>query len=174
MIHTHISGSYITMDVICAHSSKDKCNHCKPKPQWILNSSASMHFFPKRDNFMEYTAFPKKDHIAVHTTTSNIHIIGISKCIVLWRDSNGSLQHLMLVGMGHIPNSGVHLVFMGQLLAFSATIQGNKSFIYMLYGDGTLLVPFTPSPHFGCNIYTLEVASPQHKAHTITYDIMHK
>ena len=91
MVHTHISGSYTTMDVICAHSSKDKYNHCKPKPQWILNSSASMHFFPKRDDFMEYTTFPKKDHIPVHTTASNIHIIGISKCIFPWRDSNGSL-----------------------------------------------------------------------------------
>ena len=76
--------------------------------------------------------------------------------------------------MGHIPNSGVCLVSMGQLLAFGATIQGNRSSIHMLYEDSTLLVPFTPSPHFGCNMYTLEVASPQHKAHMITYDIMHK
>ena len=37
-----------------------------------------------------------------------------------------------------------------------------------------LLVPFTPSPHFGHNMYTLEVASPQHKAHMITYDTMYK
>ena len=44
----------------------------------------------------------------------------------------------------------------------------------MLYGDGTLVASFTPLPHFGHNIYTLKVASPQCKAHTITYDIMHK
>ena len=44
----------------------------------------------------------------------------------------------------------------------------------MLYGDGLLLVPFTLLPYFGHNMYTLEVASPQHKAHTITYDIMYK
>ena len=113
IVHTHISGSYTTMDIICAHSSKDKCNHCKTKPQWILNSGASIHFSSKRNDFVEYTTFPKKDHILVHTVAGNIYIIGISKCIVPWRDFNGSLQHLTLVGMGHIPNSGVCLVSMG-------------------------------------------------------------
>ena len=133
-----------------------------------------MHFFSKRDNFAKYTAFPKKDHISVHTAAGNIHIIGIGKCIVLWRDSNGSLQQLTLIGVGHIPNSGVHLVSIGQLLASSATIQGDRSSICMLYKDGMLLAPFTPLPYFRHNMYTLEVASPQHKAHMITYDIMHK
>ena len=91
MIHTHVSGSYTTMDIICVHLSKDKCNHCKPKPQWILDSGPSMHFSPKRDNFVEYTAFLKKDHILLHTAAGNIYIICIGKYIVPWRDSNGSL-----------------------------------------------------------------------------------
>ena len=63
---------------------------------------------------------------------------------------------------------------MGQLLASGTTIQGNRSSIHMLYGYGMLLAPFTPSPCFRHNMYTLEVASSQHKAHIITYDIMHK
>ena len=173
-VYAHVSGSNTTMDISCVHLLRDKCNHCKPKPQWILDSGASMHFSPERDNFAEYTTFSKKDHIPVHTATSNIYIVGIDKCIVPWRDSNGSLQHLTLVGMGHIPNSGVCLVSMGQLLASDTTVQGNRSSICMLYEDGTLLAPFTPSPHFGYHMYTLEVASSQHKAHMITYDIMHK
>ena len=173
-VYMHVFGSITTMDIICAHSSKDKCNHYKSKSQWILDSGASMHFSPKRDDFVEYTTFPKKDYIPVHTAVSNIHVIGISKYIVPWRDSNGSLEHLILVGMGHFPNSGVHLVSMSQLVASSTTVQGNRSSIHMLYGDGSLLAPFTPLPCFGHNMYILEVASPQHKAHTITYDIMHK
>ena len=80
----------------------------------------------------------------------------------------------MLVGMEYTHNSGVCLVSMRQLLASSTTVQGDRGSIHMLYGDGMLLVPFIPSPCFGHNIYTLEVASPQHKAHMITYDIMHK
>ena len=173
-IYMHVSGSNTTMDISCVHLLRDKCNHYKLKLQWILDSNASMHFSPKRDDFAEYTIFPKKDHIPAHTAASNIHVIGIGKCIVPWRDSNRSLQHLMLVGIGHIPNSGVHLVSMDQLLASGTTVQGNRTSICMLYGDGSLLAPFTPSPHFGHNMYTLEVASPQHKAHMITYDIMHK
>ena len=152
-VYTYVSDSNTTMDISYAHSLRNKCNHCKPKPQWILDSGASMHFFPKRDDFVEYITFPKKDHILVHTTTGNIHVIGIGKCIVPWRDSNESLQHLTFVGMGHIPNSGVHLVSMGQLLASSTTVQGNRSSIHMLYGDGTLLAPFTPLPCFRHNIY---------------------
>ena len=162
------------MNISCVHSLRDKCNHCKPKPQWILDSGASMHFFPKRNDFVEYTAFLKKDLILIYTTASNIHIIGISKYIVPWRDSNKSLQHLMLVGIGHIPNSGVCLVSMGQLLDSGIIVQGNRSSIHILYGDGMLLAPFTPLPCFKHNMYTLKVASPQHKAHTITYDMMHK
>ena len=50
-----------------------------------------MHFSLKRDNFVEYTAFLKKDHILLHTAASNIYIICIGKYIVPWRDSNGSL-----------------------------------------------------------------------------------
>ena len=87
-VYTHISDSYTTMVISCTHSSRDKCNHCKPKPQWILNSTASMHFSPKKDDFMEYTIFPKKDHIPVHAATGNIYIIGIGKCNIPWRDSN--------------------------------------------------------------------------------------
>ena len=172
--YIHVFGSFTTMDISCVHLLRDKCNHCKPKSQWILNSSTSMHFSPDRDDFVEYTTFPKKDHNPVHTAASNIHIIGISKYIIPWRDSNRSLQHLMLVGVGHIPNSGVYLVSIEQLLASGATIQDNRSSIHMLYEDGMLLAPFTPSPYFGHNIYTLEIASPHHKAHMIIYDIMHK
>ena len=90
-VYTQVSGSNTTMNISCAHSSRDKCNHCKPKLQCILDSGASMHFSTKRDDFAEYTAFPKKDHILVHIATGNIHVIGIGKCIVPWRDSNGSL-----------------------------------------------------------------------------------
>ena len=83
MVYIHVPGSYTTMDIICMHLFKDKCYYCKPKPQWILDSGTSMHFSPKRDDFVEYTVFPKKDHILVHTATSNIYVIGIGKCIVL-------------------------------------------------------------------------------------------
>ena len=81
-VYIHVSGSYTTMDISCAYSSKDKCKHCKPKPQWILDSSALMHFSPERDDFAEYITFPKKDHVLVHTATGNINVIGISKCII--------------------------------------------------------------------------------------------
>ena len=174
MVHTHVSGSYTTINISCVHSLREKCNHCKPKSQWILDSGASMHFSPERNDFVEHTAFPKKNHIPVHIGIGNIYIIGIGKCIVFWNGSNGSLQHLILVDMGHIPNSGVWLVSMGQLLASGTTVQSNKSSICMLYGDGMLLAPFTPSPHLGWNIYTLEVATSHDKAHMITYDIVHK
>ena len=87
----HVFGSYTTMDVFCMHSLKDKCNYCKPKSQWILDSVASIHFSPERNDFVEYIVFPKKDYILIHTAAGNIYIIGISKCIVPWRDSSGSL-----------------------------------------------------------------------------------
>ena len=82
-VYMHVSGSYTTMDVSYAHSSRNKCNHYKLKPQWILNSSASMHFSPKRDNFVDYTAFPKKDHILVHTAAGNIYS-GSKTCVHIW------------------------------------------------------------------------------------------
>ena len=81
-IYIHISGSLTIIDISCAHSLRDKCNYCRPKPQWIFDSGASMHFSPKKDDFVEYTTLPKKDHIPVNTAIGNIHVIGIGKCIV--------------------------------------------------------------------------------------------
>ena len=167
-VYTHVFGSYTTMDVPCTHSLRNKCNHCKPKSQWILDSSASMHFSPERDNFVKYTTFPKKNHIPVHTAANSIYIVGISKCIVPWRDS------LDLFNMGCISNSGIWLVSMCQLVASNTTVQGDRSSICMLYGDGTLLAPFTPLPHFGWYMYTLKVATSCDQPHTITYDMMHQ
>ena len=60
-----------------------------------------------------------------------------------------------LHNVGLIPNSGVRLVSLGQLLARGAKVHGDDCQITVTYGDGTTLAPFTPG-RVGRGLYTIE------------------
>ena len=84
-------------------------------------------------------------------------------------------SHLLnLHGTCHIPNLGVCLISLDQLLNHGAKVQGDMHQINMLYGDGILLAPFTPG-HLGSNMYTLESLPLKELTMTcmLTYDIVH-
>ena len=84
-------------------------------------------------------------------------------------------SHLLdLHGACHIPNLGVRLISLGQLLNHGAKVQGDMHQINVLYGDSILLAPFTPS-HLGSNMYTLESLPLKELTMTctLTYDIVH-
>ena len=84
-------------------------------------------------------------------------------------------SHLLdLHGTWHIPNLGVHLISLGQLLNHGAKVQGDMHQINVLYGDGILLAPFTPG-HLDSNMYTLESLPLKGLTMTctLTYDIVH-
>ena len=84
-------------------------------------------------------------------------------------------SHLLdLHGACHIPNSGVCLISLGQLLNHGAKVQGDMHQINVLYGDGILLAPFTPG-RLGSNMYTLESLPLKGliMTCTLTYDIVH-
>ena len=87
---------------------------------------------------------------------SYIHVTGRGCMLIRWMDHVHKKSHLLnLHGACHIPNSGVCLISLGQLLNHGAKVQGDMHQINMLYGDGILLAPFTPGC-LGSNMYTLE------------------
>ena len=95
--------------------------------------------------------------------------------LIQWMDHVHKKSHLLnLHGVCHIPNSGIRLISLGQLLNHGAKFQGDMHQINVLYGDGILLAPFTPG-YLGSNMYTL--GSLPFKGLTmscmLTYDIVH-
>ena len=96
------------------------------------------------------------DHIPVQTAGGIIHVTGCRCVLIRWMDHVHKKSHLLnLHGTWHIPNSGVCLISLGQLLNHGAKVQEDMHQINVLYGGGILLAPFTPG-HLGSNMYTLE------------------
>ena len=94
-----------------------------------------------------------------------------------WLDEDRKIKILDLHNVGHIPNSGVHLVSLGFLLHHGAKIHGDMEYLTVTYGDGTPLARFIPS-HMRPGMYMVEDMPPTAKDHAwiskITYDILHK
>ena len=85
---------------------------------------------------------------------------------------------LELHSVGHIPNSSVHLISLGKLLANGAKVNGDVNFINVTYGDGKILAPFIPW-RIDIGMYTLKALLLHAKPHltltnTISYNIVHQ
>ena len=94
-----------------------------------------------------------------------------------WEDSLKNSHILELHDVRHIPNSSVHLVSLGKLLANGAKVNGDANSINVTYGDGKILAPFI-SGRIGIGMYILKVLPLHAKTHltltnTISYDIVH-
>ena len=61
-----------------------------------------------------------------------------------WKYSLKNFHILELHSVGHIPNSNVHLISLGKLLANGAKVHGDANSINVTYGDGKILAPFVP------------------------------
>ena len=123
---------------------------------WILDSGASTHFTLHCSDFVDYVELKGDDCIPVQTAGGIIHVTGRGCVLIQWMDHVHKKSHLLnLHSTCHIPNSGVRLISLGQLLNHGAKVQGDMDQINVLYGDGILLAPFTPGC-LGSNMYTLE------------------
>ena len=171
-------------NMIIACSCSDCVNHskeyaCKHEDDgrmfWILDSGASTHFTPHHSDFVNYVELKGDDHIPVQTAGGIIHVTGCGCVLNRWMDHVHKKSHLLdLHGACHIPNLGVHLISLGQLLNHGAKVQRDMHQINVLYGDGILLAPFTPG-RLGSNMYTLESLPLKGLSMTymLTYDIVH-
>ena len=95
-----------------------------------------------------------------------------------WKYSLKNFHILELHSVGHIPNSNVHLISLGILLANGAKVHGDANSINVTYGDGKILAPFIPG-RIGIGMYTLKALLLHAKPHltltnTISYDIVHQ
>ena len=142
-------------NVICMHGLNMKCPSCEDRNKiWIIDSSASMHFTPDQSDFVMYQ--PLGDHkIPVSTAAGVIHVVGKGSVGIRWKDPQGVDQILTLHNISHLPNSGVKLISMGALMNHSAKVIGDAEAINVTYGDGTMLVQFTPGP-LGPNMYIMQ------------------
>ena len=94
---------------------------------WILNSGASTHFTLHCLDFTDYVELKGDDHIPVQTAGGIIHVIGHEHMLIRWMDHIHKKSHLLnLHGTCHIPNSGVCLISLGQLLNHGAKVQGDS------------------------------------------------
>ena len=174
----------ISLNVNIACFCSDRVNHSKEcackyendgRMFWILDSGASTHFTPHHSDFVNYVELKGDDHIPVQTAGGIIHVTGCGCVLNRWMDHVHKKSHLLdLHGACHIPNLGVCLISLGQLLSHGAKVQGDMHQINMLYGDGILLAPFTPGC-LGSNMYTLESLPLKGLTMTymLTYDIVH-
>ena len=174
----------VSLNVNIACSCSDHMNHskecaCKHEDDgrmfWILDSGASTHFTLHHSDFVDYVELKGDDHIPIQTAGGVIHVTGCGHMLIQWMDHVHRKSHLLdLHGACHIPNSGVCLISLGQLLNHGAKVQGDMHQINMLYGDSILLAPFTPG-RLGSNMYTLESLPLKGLTMTctLTYDIVH-
>ena len=141
---------------------------------WILGLGASMHFTPCRDAFTTYHKFSKDECLPVQTAASTIFVEGKGIIQLWWIDDCKCSHNIELHDIGHIPNSGINLIFFGHLLQAGAKVTGETDTITVIYGDGDILVPFTTG-FLGWNMYTLKV-SPIHSCalRTIDYQTVHR
>ena len=177
-----VSESFFMNVIAC--SCSDHVNHskecaCKHEDDgrmfWILDSGTSIHFTLHHLDFVDYVELRGDDHIPVQTAGGVIHVTGQGRMLIQWMDHVHKKSHLLdLHGIWHIPNSGVHLISLGQLLNHGAKVQGDMHQINVLYGDGILLAPFKPG-HLGSNMYTLESLPLKGLTMTcmLTYNIVH-
>ena len=157
------------------HSKECACKHEDDgRMFWILNSGTSTHFTLHHWDFINYVELKGDDCISVQTAGGIIHVTGCRHVLIQWMDHVHKKSHLDLHGACHIPNSGVHLIPLGQLLNHGAKVQGDMHQINMLYDSGILLAPFTPG-HLDSNMYTLESLPLKGLTMTctLTYDIVH-
>ena len=142
---------------------------------WILDSGASTHFTLHCLDFVTYVKLKGNDCIPVQTAGGIIYVTGRGHVLIQWMDHVHKKSHLLdLHSACHIPNSGVCLISLGQLLNYGAKVQGDTHQINVLYGHGILLAPFTPG-HLGSNMYTLESLPLKGLTMTctLTYDVVH-
>ena len=95
-----------------------------------------------------------------------------------WEDFLKNSYILELHSVEHIPNSNVHLISLGILLANGAKVHGDANSINVTYGDGKILALFIPG-RIGIGMYTLEALPLHAKLHLtltnmILYDIVHQ
>ena len=156
-----------------------KCPSCEDRNKiWIIDSGTSMHFTPNQSDVVMYQ--PLGDHkITVSTAADVIHVVGKGSVWIRWKDPQGVDQILTLHNFGHLPNSGVKLISMDALMNHGTKVIGNAEAIKVTYGDGAMLVQFTPGP-LGPNMYIMRQLPFEKSAiktmtsHPIDYDIMHK
>ena len=152
-------SDFLNVNIAC--SCSDHVNHskecaCKHEDDgrmfWILDSGASTHFTPHHSDFINYVELKGDDCIPVQTAGDVIHVTGCRHVLIQWMDHVHKKSHLLdLHSTCHIPNLGVCLISLGQLLNHGAEVQGDMHRINVLYGDGILLAPFTPG-HLGSNM----------------------
>ena len=136
-----------------------------------------MHFTPDQSDFIKYQELTGSACIPMQPAFATIFIEGQGWVLVCWEDSFKNSHILELHNIGHIPNSNVHLISLGKLLANSTKVYDDANSINVTYGDGKILAPFIPG-RISVGIYTLE-ASPLHaKPHlaltnTISYDTVY-
>ena len=159
------------------HSKECACKHEDDgRMFWILDSGASTHFTLHHLDFVDYVKLKGDDRIPVQTAGGIIHVTGRRCVLIRWMDHVHKKSHLLdLHSTCHIPNLGVRLISLGQLLNHGAKVQGDMHQINVLYGDGILLAPLTPG-HLGSNMYTLESLPLKGLSMTctLTYDIVHR
>ena len=149
--------------------------NCNSKKLWILDSGASMYFTPNKSDFIKYQELTGSAHIPMQTASATIFVEGQGQVLVHWEDSLKNSHILELHSVGHIPNSNVHLVSLGKLLANGTKVNGDVNSINVAYGDGKILAPFVPGR---IGMYILEVLLLHARPHltltnTISYDIVH-
>ena len=125
----------ILLNVNIACSCSDHMNHskecaCKHEDDgrmfWILDSGAFTHFTPYCSDFIDYVELKGNDYIPVQTAGGIIHVTGCGHMLIRWMDYVHKKSHLLdLHSTCHIPNSGVHLISLGQLLNHGAKVQGD-------------------------------------------------
>ena len=126
-----------------------------------------------RDAFTDYKKFSKEERLPVQTAAATIFVEGKGTVQLNWTDGRKCSHIIELHDVGHIPNSGINLISLGQLLQRGAKVTGEMNTLTVTYGDGDILAPFTTG-FLGRNMYTLKASPVASQAlGTINYEIVH-
>ena len=119
VVHS-LCNMYTIAKNTCLHSLSYavyvKCKGKGPavEPGWMLDSRASLHFTPERNDFMMYQEVDTK--MNVQTVNRVTKIVGTGSVMIHFVDLTGQQSTIHLCPVDHIPGINAQLLSMGELL----------------------------------------------------------
>jgi len=131
----YVENTICCPNIISDFAAEDHMN----RVDWILDSSASLHFTGDMNNFIEYT--PLEENITANTATSiDTQIIGKGTVMMA---VEGSEHMVRIAPVFYVPDLSMRLLSLGVFLRGGLQLNGNTERISLLQ-DGQEFLTFLP------------------------------